>query len=120
MTAAKLIAQFNSLDIRLSVRDGNLQIDAPTGAVTPDLMSILREHKALLIEALSVAQCNVCGGSEFDDTPIHEGRSVRRDCRQCGRFHSWPVWYGNNSTTTSGIARFFNPGGMPCSTNPMV
>lgn len=41
----------------------------------------------------SLVVCDRCGASDFHDAPIHDGRSVRRDCR-CGRFMGWPVWYG--------------------------
>jgi hypothetical protein len=36
--------------------------------------------------------CDRCGSDEYVDTPIHNGRSLRRDCSQCGRFLSWPKW----------------------------
>ena len=35
-----------------------------------------------------------CGSMRWRDVPIHEGQSVRRDCRSCGRFLGFPVWYG--------------------------
>jgi hypothetical protein len=38
--------------------------------------------------------CPRCGSFEFIDSPIHNGRSLRRDCRNCGRTHSFPRWYG--------------------------
>jgi len=41
-------------------------------------------------------RCSGCGGTEHRDIPIHDGRSVRRDCARCGRLFNppWPVWYG--------------------------
>lgn len=35
-----------------------------------------------------------CGSYTYRDTPIHEGRSTRRDCAECGRFLAFVVWYG--------------------------
>jgi predicted RNA-binding Zn-ribbon protein involved in translation (DUF1610 family) len=39
-------------------------------------------------------RCPHCGSAATRDVAIHSGRSVRRDCAQCGRFISFPVWYG--------------------------
>ena len=36
-----------------------------------------------------------CGSTEWRDVPIHDGRSIRRDCPSCDRFIEFPVWYGN-------------------------
>jgi hypothetical protein len=38
--------------------------------------------------------CDRCGATEFTNTEIHEGRSLRRDCAKCNRFMGWPRWYG--------------------------
>lgn len=35
-----------------------------------------------------------CGSTTWRDVPIHDGRSVRRDCGRCGRFINFPIWYG--------------------------
>ena len=35
-----------------------------------------------------------CGSTRYVDTPIHNGRSLRRNCQQCGRFLGFPRWYG--------------------------
>ncbi|TWT86242.1 hypothetical protein Mal64_37810 [Pseudobythopirellula maris] len=37
-------------------------------------------------------ECERCGSRSYRDTPIHDGRSVRRDCAQCGRTLGHPVW----------------------------
>jgi hypothetical protein len=37
--------------------------------------------------------CNRCGGTAYRDSPIHGGRSTRRDCARCGRMISFPIWY---------------------------
>ena len=36
--------------------------------------------------------CGRCHSREFCDVPIHGGRSVRRDCAQCGLTIDLPVW----------------------------
>jgi len=38
-----------------------------------------------------------CGSITWRDVPIHGGRSTRRDCARCGRFISFPVWYGKTT-----------------------
>lgn len=38
--------------------------------------------------------CDRCRSTKFTDHAIHGGRSTRRDCAVCHRFHSFPVWYG--------------------------
>ncbi len=42
----------------------------------------------------TVPRCGRCSGNDFRDTPIHDGQSVRRDCAECGRTDSFPVWHG--------------------------
>jgi hypothetical protein len=34
-----------------------------------------------------------CGSATWWDTPIHDKRSIRRDCRHCGRFLAFVRWY---------------------------
>jgi len=38
-------------------------------------------------------QCDRCDSLDYRDTPIHGGRSIRRDCVKCGRFISFPKWH---------------------------
>jgi hypothetical protein len=35
-----------------------------------------------------------CGSTEFSDTVIHEGQSLRRECTRCHRLIGFPLWYG--------------------------
>lgn len=35
-----------------------------------------------------------CGSQMFLDIAIHNGKSIRRDCAECGRFRSFPIWNG--------------------------
>src|SRR5262245_26706431 len=113
----ELAADCDAKRVRLVAgRDGSLTIDSPRGALTPELLNRLKAHKteilALLLRAqdVDVARApgaepthiidlpkNVkpicrCGSTISRDVPIHEGQSVRRDCRRCGRFIEFPVW----------------------------
>ena len=38
-------------------------------------------------------QCDKCGSTEFRDTLVHDGQSIRRDCAWCGRFIAFPKWH---------------------------
>jgi len=40
--------------------------------------------------------CDRCGSRTFIETPIHAGKSLRRDCARCKYFLGWPTWYGRN------------------------
>ena len=42
-------------------------------------------------EAVEPWQCR-CGSQEYIDVPIHNGRSTRRDCAQCGKFIDFVKW----------------------------
>lgn len=53
MTAAELLKQVTALDIRLRTDGGKLLIDAPIGAVTPELKEMLSAKKPELIRLLS-------------------------------------------------------------------
>lgn len=45
---------------------------------------------------LANAVCERCGSREFRDFALHHGRTVRRDCADCGRTLGFPVWYGHH------------------------
>ena len=97
--------------------DGELTIESPPYALTPELLGRLKAHKAELLALLrpkseaavavpvptrtaeaepEVAVCR-CGSTSWQDVPIHDGQSVRRDCGRCGRFIGFPVWYGRET-----------------------
>ena len=114
MSAAKeLLAQCAALGVRLIPEDGSrLQIDFPNSGLPPGLIDSLRCHKlqilallagaspaspspsALVQEGTSAHVICRCGSSEWIDTPIHNGQSLRRDCARCGRHIGFPWWYG--------------------------
>jgi hypothetical protein len=41
-----------------------------------------------------VAKCRKCPSTEYVDRAIHNGCSVRRDCKRCGWTFGFPLWYG--------------------------
>jgi hypothetical protein len=110
-TFHELLAECDSLGIRLlPTGDIHLTIDAPDGTLTPNLMGRLRAHKADVLSLLrsrlaappapavatteaGAVRCR-CGSTSWEDVPIHNGQSMRRDCVRCGRFIGFPVWYG--------------------------
>lgn len=112
---ADLLAECDAHGIRLALAgDGGLTIDAPQDALTPDLLARLKSHKADLLAMLrpapeaapslpvlaSVAPATPtkavcrCGSTTWQDVPIHNSQSIRRDCGRCGRFIGFPIWYG--------------------------
>ena len=36
--------------------------------------------------------CDRCGATKHKSIPIHDGRSIRRDCANCGRTHGFSEW----------------------------
>jgi len=71
----------------------------------PDLIEVLRSSETRWgAEGVVVAEDTAsrtarrrvcrCGSTTSQDVPIHNGRSVRRDCACCGRFIEFPVWHG--------------------------
>jgi hypothetical protein len=120
VNAADLICDLRRLGVRLEVCSDRLRY-YPLSAVTPDLLSLLKVHKADVVAFLRSAAdpapaapihelgtsptmdvpaarpvCR-CGSTTWRDVPIHGGRSVRRDCGRCGRFLDFPVWYRNDT-----------------------
>ena len=53
MNAADLIEHLTELDVVLAVNGNRLDIDAPTGVVTPDLMAAIKQHKPTIIDMLA-------------------------------------------------------------------
>jgi len=114
-TLNDLLAECDSLGIRLLHANGSgLTIDAPNGTLTPDLLGRLKANKedvlSLLRSSLAATPAQAvagsetlaksadavcrCGSTTWQDVPIHNGESMRRDCGRCGRFVGFPVWYG--------------------------
>jgi len=53
------------------------------------------EKRIDLNAGVNVEACPSCGSVHAMDFKIHGGRSVRRDCIQCGRTIGFPVWNGS-------------------------
>jgi hypothetical protein len=110
----QLLATCDSLGIRLLPgADGGLSVDAPQDALTPDLLQQLVAAKVDLLAHLAadrspgiqtissatgteVVICR-CGSTTWQDVPIHDGRSTRRDCAHCARFIDFSRWYGTDA-----------------------
>lgn len=106
---AELLVECDARGIRLApARDGGLTIDAPRSALTPEVLAWLKAHKTELLaqwpppaafqpvltkKPAAKPVCR-CGSTTWRDVPIHNGQSVQRECDHCGRFISFPVWYG--------------------------
>ena len=94
----KLLAECDARGIRLCLADDSrLSIDAPQATLTPDLLEQLKAYKAELLTLLEPVPVCRCGSTTWRDVSIHEGQSVRRDCKRCGRFLDFPIWYGKNT-----------------------
>jgi hypothetical protein len=101
MTAMQLLADLRQRGIKLAAHDGRLRFH-PKAAVGPQLLLTLRRHKAELLALLlgEPLTCRRCGTAGILEVLIHGGRSVRRDCAQCGRFVEFPIWYGRSVKVT--------------------
>jgi len=51
-----LLATLSSLKVRIEVRDGKLHVNAPAGALTPELRDAIGRHRDALIERLQASQ----------------------------------------------------------------
>jgi hypothetical protein len=106
---SQLLTTCDSLGIRLLPDvDGGLSIDAPQDALTPELLQQLVVAKVDLLAHLAAEQLQTetptsataaaiavcrCGSTTWQDVPIHDGRSTRRDCARCARFVDFSRWY---------------------------
>ena len=116
MSAAELLMDLGRLGIRLEA-DGERLRFHPRSALTPELLGRLKAHKGELLTMLlrasdfdvdnapnaepapiidpatTTEQICRCGSTTWRDVPIHDGRSIRRDCGRCGRFICFPIWH---------------------------
>jgi hypothetical protein len=116
--SSELLTDCRAHGVRLVLAgNDNLMIDAPRDVLTPDLLERLRAHKAELVALLrpmpdvapdprvaaqdaptepTTSVCR-CGSTTWRDVPIHDRRSVRRDCVRCERFLDFPIWLGKGT-----------------------
>ena len=73
MNASSLIADLSKQDVRLWVRDGQLQYEGPKGAVTDDVLSKLRRNKVGILKYLA-ERSDVVHGIPIDDLALEAGR----------------------------------------------
>lgn len=74
---------------------GQIEIDAPAGVLTTELIDRIRLEKA---EILQLLQCARCGSTQFIETLIHAGCSTRRDCSECRRTFGFSRWHRSKQT----------------------
>ena len=65
MSVAELLNECAARDIRLSVAGEDLKVSVPDGALTPDLVDILRAQKGELIELLTAKATPYLDGSDL-------------------------------------------------------
>jgi hypothetical protein len=54
MTVDELLTELSRLSVKVTINEDRLHIDAPAGVLTPELRAALAEHKALLLQQLSL------------------------------------------------------------------
>lgn len=88
-----LLAALAAADVRLSLHGNRIVVNAPNKAFTPDLIDSIKEHHQHLRDYLRLeGPCTRCGATEHLEVPVHNGRSVRRDCANCRLTKGFSVW----------------------------
>lgn len=124
MTPATLLSDLTARGMEFWAHGDKLRY-RPVDRMTSEELNAIRQHKEAILallrrippfgmDATSTAEpapvinletreeavCR-CGSTAWMDTPIHEGQSIRRDCRRCGRFLGFPKWHGVLDEKTS-------------------
>ncbi|MCO6456489.1 MAG: hypothetical protein J5I93_14425 [Pirellulaceae bacterium] len=109
MTLPDLLTELERADIRIEAHGDRLYIDAPRGALTPDLLGRLRRHKPELLDVLTspapadAAEGQAHGDDLTDDVDLPEAPPPGSDgwpegcidpatlqpCSICGRLELW-------------------------------
>ena len=71
MTPSQLLIELQGRDVRVAVADGKLRLDAPHGALTPELIDLVRRFKVDLIYRLTMPEAIMLVGTT-DDPPAVE------------------------------------------------
>ncbi len=75
-----ILAYMEGRRVCFSLRGVQLQVNAPCGAMTRDMLGALREAKAEVFYELRPREpCTRCGAGTHVDYTIHGSRSIRRD-----------------------------------------
>jgi hypothetical protein len=75
MTFDSLLDALSAAGVLLAVEDGRLRIDAPAGALTPELRAALAEHKAALLAHLASSAEPAPALPEILRVPLEPGSS---------------------------------------------
>jgi formylmethanofuran dehydrogenase subunit E len=69
MTALQVLEELNSKNISLTVDGGSLRYKAPKSTMTDETISLLKEYKAQIVDALRAKEllrpCYCCGSQMF-------------------------------------------------------
>ncbi len=89
---AELLADCDAQGIRLiPTGDKGLTVDAPQGALTPDLMERVKTHKRELLAVLD----SDLAASVSDSDPWEQCIEPPDPCPQCGTLELWQTLVGN-------------------------
>jgi hypothetical protein len=108
MKPSEILAILSAANVTVFASGGRLRYLAGPGEYTDSLKKLVADNRIALVARLQglssqgtlsaskLSPCNpcICGSTEVAGFPIHSGKSVRCDCAKCGRFISFPVWYG--------------------------
>jgi hypothetical protein len=79
MSALELLDTLSASGVRLWAEGGKLKLDAPRGAVTPELKERLAAHKPALLAALTAHT-----SEDFDEPGARPGRELMAEQVGCG------------------------------------
>lgn len=105
--ADAVLAECRKRGIGFTLIENNLgfNLTFPEGAIDDDLLDRIERSWSKISERLRSpfkdTICERCGSMEYIETPIHEGKSIRRDCAKCDRFMGFPVWKGIRKRTNN-------------------
>lgn len=93
MTIAELFAELERQRVELSLDGDRLRFRAPTGALRPELRTVISDQRTEIIAALrptpvaadAHSQPCDCERGDWRDDPPALGR-IRTKCGRCGRF----------------------------------
>ncbi len=98
MNGAELLAELDRLRVRVEPRGDRLHIDAPAGALTPELRELLGRHKTWILQMLTGGFCDFLGPSPSQDVEHvehveqgHSAGSKSPEGRSTSPFHEGDV-----------------------------